>query len=428
MIAKLALRTLWRNRKRYRLVFLAVLVGFALVCLILGVSGGVLKSIKEKAARYFAGQITIRGYVNDSPAIENPDELVNYLAASSLPVRNISKRTIYYHSNAAIYYGGESIRQRRLIGVDFEKERSEFDSLRLIEGSLDHMLAGDRKQSILISKSASKLLGAHAGDAVLLYLTTHDGSANTTMLTVKGVFEENSLFGYVAYMDNEGLNELLALPQGSATDIALYFPSGYSENDAIKPLFKYLGTRYPVLPVTGRKDLSQALSDNPERYILTLISLDANLDTVKDLLDALNVILFFLFGIFLLIVMTGIVNTYRVILFERTKEIGTMRALGTGRLQVLRLFLAEAFFLAVSAAVFGTLLGVLMLAVVTNVPLTTIPGAGLFTNNGFLVFFLKPSLLVIAFTIMVASVVLAVSGTARKASTIPPAEALREEV
>lgn len=426
MIPRLALRTLWRNRNRYKLLFLAIFFGFSLVVLILGISSGALASIKQKASRYFAGQITVRGYRSDSPYIENPHELIALLKKTNIPFSTISKRSIYYSSNAAIYYGGESVRQRRLVGVDFKEELKEFSTLPFLEGSAESMIR--EKRGILISKSAAKILGAHVGDAVLVYLTTNEGQANTAELIVQGIFNETSLFGYAAYVNSIMLNELLNLPPESATDIALYFTKGVSENLFIKSLYRLLSAHYPVLPLVGRKDLAAELAKDERPYVLTVISLDANLDTIKDLLDALTVILYLLFAVFLFVIMTGIMNTYRVILFERTVEIGTMRALGLQRSQVLAIFLLEAFFLALASAVCGFIAGGALLIIISELSLKNIPGAGLFTNNGHLMLFLKPSYILIGFILLTIAVLLAVQGPARRASLLSPAEALREVV
>lgn len=426
MIAQLAVRTLWRNRNRYKLLFLAIFFGFSLVVLILGVSSGALASIKQKASRYFAGKITVRGYRNDSPYIEKPDDLVALLRASKIPFSTISKRSIYYHSNAAIYFGGESVRQRRLIGVNFNEELNEFSTLPFLEGSAAAMLR--ERRGILISKSAAKILGAHVGDAVLMYLTTNEGQANTAELIVQGIFNETSIFGYAAYVNHTMLNELLNLPPESATDIALYFPKGVSENMFIKSLHSLLAAHYPVMPLVGRGDLAAELAKDDRPYVLTVISLDANLDTIKNLLDALTVILYLLFAVFLLVIMTGIMNTYRVILFERTIEIGTMRALGLQRNQVLTMFLLEAFFLAAASALGGLIAGGGLLVIISNLSLKNIPGAGLFTNDGYLMLLLKPSYVAVGFILLTAAVLLAVQGPARRASLMSPAEALRETV
>jgi ABC-type antimicrobial peptide transport system permease subunit len=61
--------------------------------------------------------------------------------------------------------------------------------------------------------------------------------------------------------------------------------------------------------------------------------------------------------ILLVIVVVGILNTLAIAIRERTREIGTLRAIGMQRTQVLRLTLLEAFLLGLSGALLGAVLG-----------------------------------------------------------------------
>ena len=62
-------------------------------------------------------------------------------------------------------------------------------------------------------------------------------------------------------------------------------------------------------------------------------------------------------GLTLLITLSGLANTTDVSVLERTREIGVLRATGTGRAQVRGLFLAEAVLTAVLGGLIGTALG-----------------------------------------------------------------------
>ncbi|MQY77227.1 MAG: FtsX-like permease family protein [Spirochaeta sp.] len=59
------------------------------------------------------------------------------------------------------------------------------------------------------------------------------------------------------------------------------------------------------------------------------------------------------FILLLVITMVGITNTFRMIMLERTREIGTMRALGMQRGSVRNIFLSEALFIAIGALYAG---------------------------------------------------------------------------
>jgi len=64
-----------------------------------------------------------------------------------------------------------------------------------------------------------------------------------------------------------------------------------------------------------------------------------------------------LVGVLLFIVIVGIMNTLWIAIRERTREIGTMRAIGMQRAQVMRLFLLEAALLAFLGGTLGALAG-----------------------------------------------------------------------
>jgi putative ABC transport system permease protein len=78
---------------------------------------------------------------------------------------------------------------------------------------------------------------------------------------------------------------------------------------------------------------------------------------MKWAINAIDAISFFLVLIMLVIIVIGIVNTMFIAVRERTNEIGTLRALGMQRRQVLRVFLLEAAVLGAGASLFGAALG-----------------------------------------------------------------------
>src|SRR5262249_60616285 len=69
-----------------------------------------------------------------------------------------------------------------------------------------------------------------------------------------------------------------------------------------------------------------------------------------------------LIGILLVIITVGLMNTLWIAIRERTREIGTLRAIGMQRTRVLWMFVTEAFVLGLSATVSGAVLGMLICA------------------------------------------------------------------
>ena len=72
-----------------------------------------------------------------------------------------------------------------------------------------------------------------------------------------------------------------------------------------------------------------------------------------------DVIFLFLFIIFFIIVVMSVANTMSMAVFERTREIGTLRALGLKRRGVMLLFAIESSLLGILGTVGGILLTLL---------------------------------------------------------------------
>ncbi len=423
----LALRNLLLQRKRYAVISLAVVIGFALITFISGVTGGVLSTVKAKAARYFAGHVSVTGFSPErEQRITDPDRLVSLLRDGLGEVRAVSKRTVYYRQDATIFFGGESIRQRRLVGVEFEDEAAELRGMQFKDGGIDAMLGEGGGMGVLISRTASDLLSARVGDDVQLFLTTDSGQYNTTTLVVRGIFEEASLFGFAAYLRNEDLNRLTGRPAGAATDIAVYARDGVNLDRLGLEVRSALAEVAAVMPVLSSKnDRWDALEDSFDGEMLAVMTLNAHLAQITDILDAFSAVSYFVLFVFVVIVMVGILNTYRVIVYERTKEIGTMRALGMGRGTVIGLFINEAAMLAGGASVVGLVCGIAALRLLGLVDFSAIAAAGMFTEGGRLGYFIDPASTAFNLGAMVFAVMLAALGPARKAGAIRPVDAMR---
>ena len=435
----LALRNLYLQRKRYFLMGIAVALGFSLITILTALSNGALLTVKEKAARYYSGDITVYGLDSMTFDIKNPDEIisaVNYSphaakSVSTLPVKTASPRTVYYGKETRLFFGGKYIRILRPIGVDFDKEYEALREFPVSEGGIDGMLGTDGKKGILISRISARLLGAKVGDDVILNLVTTGGKQNTAVLVVKGIFEETGIFGYSAYVDRGLLNSLIQKDENWASEIALYIREGLNSARISSLVHEILSDRYDMLPeIESRRDFSRKRSDNRGNTnpVYAVISVDGQLDQLKDMLDAFLIVTYFVLIVFLLIVMAGILNTYRVLVYERTREIGTMRAIGMQSDDVKKLFLYEASSLSVISSAAGLVLGSFILFIISEyADLKNVPAADMFTVFGKLHFYLDFKTVLLNTAFMTGAVLAAAWGPAKKASSMPPAEALRKD-
>lgn len=132
-----------------------------------------------------------------------------------------------------------------------------------------------------------------------------------------------------------------------------------------------------------------------------------------------------IFVIMLVLVAAGITNTYRMVLMERTKEIGMLRCIGFRRSDIFRIFIYEAGLIAIAGSLAGIVASLPIGLLVHLIPFNPSGSLGSALARGRLTF--APHLLSLTFVclaVIVASV-LAVVGPARKASRLLPVEALR---
>jgi putative ABC transport system permease protein len=114
--------------------------------------------------------------------------------------------------------------------------------------------------------------------------------------------------------------------------------------------------RQPDADATEVKDaITQALTDYPNVQVLDQSEFKR---TIGDQIGQLLTFLFALLVLAVLIALLGIVNTLALSVFERTRELGLLRAVGMSKQGIRRTIVIEAFLIAVFGAVLGMIVGV----------------------------------------------------------------------
>jgi putative ABC transport system permease protein len=141
-------------------------------------------------------------------------------------------------------------------------------------------------------------------------------------------------------------------------------------------------------------------------------------------LKVIDVLKLVLLTILIAIVVTGIMNTMWIAIRERTREIGTLRAIGMQRGGVLRMFLLESFQMGIIGtmvgATGGTLIALLVNAAEIQVPLTV----QLFLMSDTLHLAVRPGMLLSASFWITVITTLAALYPAYRAARLPPVSAM----
>ncbi|MER6268728.1 FtsX-like permease family protein [Streptomyces sp900105755] len=204
----------------------------------------------------------------------------------------------------------------------------------------------------------------------------------------------------IFYLDTRTAQQTLVGRTGVFTNINVTAAPGVTDAQLKKNVAGELGTAYKVQ--TAKE------------------TADANQKDVESFLDVMKYAMLGFAGIAFLVGIFLIINTFSMLVAQRTREIGLMRAIGAGRRQVNRSVLVEALLLGVVGSVLGVGAGVGI-------------AVGLMKLMGSMGMHLSTSDLTVAWTTPVLGLVLGVVVTvlaaylpARRAGKVSPMAALRD--
>jgi putative ABC transport system permease protein len=196
-------------------------------------------------------------------------------------------------------------------------------------------LADDKIYGVAVAKGLARLLDLQTGSYAVAMTTTVDGQMNALDMEVFTLFQVGS---------EEMNDKVLQVPFRFAQ--SLYDTEGA---DRITVLLDELSYTKPF-----RDRLKSAISQQGlDLEVKTWDELSQWYREVKDMFD---VIFIFLFIIVFVIVVMSVTNTMSMAVVERTREIGTLRALGLKRRGVLLLFGLESWLLGICGTFVGFLL------------------------------------------------------------------------
>lgn len=334
----------------------AIAFGILIVILIGALSSGLLDNFLNNQASVFTGHILVRPLeknVRDNTVsfMRDDTEILKVIEETFDDIRIMAKRT---QSFGTFNHGSNSM-QQIILGIDFSEEEEIRKLLIFEEGGVDRM---EDPSGIIIAHNIAEGLQVHVGETVLVKLKTLDQVNNVGEFTIAGIISEDmgTMSALSAFANRAYLNELVQIAPEEYTELDVYFTEGKNTEIKASLLHRKLSDRgLQVLerPDDTRERLEIRSSLDKEDWdgsLLDISSIEENFEfafVVSGFLDAASLIVTL---ILLAIILVGIFNTMRITIYERTKEIGTMRALGMQRSVVRNLFLIETMLLALAGA------------------------------------------------------------------------------
>ena len=433
-LAKIALRNLNRQKKRSFLLGGAIAFGVLIVTVINGFTGSFVINVSENFSNILAGHIFIQGIEKNEEGkttdiIRDDSILLEAVKTIDIPYRYITRRSEF---RGTLMFQGTSVSQT-VVGAEWGEESLLRERLVLVEGSFENLLEDPR--GIILSDKIAEHLKVELGERITVRMRTSAGQENVGEFRLAAISHDPGFLGALsAYGSLCYINELLAVDCDEymtfgillerLSDIDRYAAPMYSELEAKLNMFSRKQDaedgRNPVTAMFEQSDEEEWTGTKYRFYTLNEVLSEA--DQIVRILNTTGlVILLILF----FIIMVGITNTFRMIMIERVKEIGTMRALGMQRPEVRNLFLLEALLLSMGGWLVGILLATVAMIILSMIFWGFDSPIFILLKNGYMTFKLVPRQVLLHFGVVALLTVLAALIPARKAANMHPVEALR---
>ncbi|MBI5951142.1 MAG: ABC transporter permease [Chloroflexi bacterium] len=331
---RLAWRNIWRHRRRTVIIIGAMGLSLALMMMYDGLIEGFNQAIYGNAIRVLGGNIQIHaaGYrekFESNPLLPLQDDEVAIQAALAQPGVISATRRIQTGGMVTNREGAFSL---SIIGIDPEAEAP----VSLIEQNIaeGRWLASDDQDVVLIGRGLADEMLLKVGDRITLVGSDVNKQNRQRTMTVVGIYdigvptnEKNTL--YISLAEAQSLYGL----GDQSTEIQVNIEQLGNEPAVVNALI-------PLLPGYEVESWEQ---NYPE--------LKTTISRKSSVMNVFGVIIIAIAGI-------GILNLLLMAIYERTREIGLLGAMGLKPRQIAALFILEGTLIGVVGAVAGAALGV----------------------------------------------------------------------
>jgi putative ABC transport system permease protein len=321
---RLARENATRNPSRTAATAAALMIGLALITFVAVLASGLTSSVEDAIERQVSADYVVQSESNFAPFEPATDGGVASVEGVRVsPVRGDFGRTL-----------GE---EWQVTGVDPATIASVYDFV-WIEGD-DGVATGLTESEALIESRLAEDEGVAVGDS----LTIEAANGRTLDVTIAGIYDAPSFWQMLGQISVPiaAFDATFERPQNLYTFVEA---DGGVSLDTTAALEAALD-RYPGAQLETRASFTESQSSS-----------------INQLLSLLYVLL----ALSVIVSLFGMVNTLVLSVFERTREIGMLRAVGMTRRQARRMIRHESIITALIGAALGLPLGVALAAIVTT--------------------------------------------------------------
>jgi putative ABC transport system permease protein len=330
---RLAWRNIWRHKRRTIIIVLAMSLSLALMMWYDGLMNGFTDAIYGNAVKVLGGNIQVhaegyRAQANSTPLLPLADAGAVVSAAEANPMVIAATQRI---NTGGLVTSREGAFAVGITGVEPEKElKVNIIGQYVTDG---RNLTSDDTDSLLIGKGLADAMNVKVGDRITMVGRSQHKEMRQRTMTIVGIYDLGmaDIEKQTVYIS---LNEAKSLYELSApTEVAIFLQHLGQENAVIDALPSDDGSGYEVESFQANyPDLANAITSK------------------TGVMNIFSVIIIAIAGV-------GILNLLLMAIYERTREIGVLGAMGLKPRQISVLFLLEGTMIGLVGVVVGVILG-----------------------------------------------------------------------
>jgi len=424
----IAARNLKQHTKRNLYLGGALALVTMLLVLLNGLADGIRATMLESASILLSGHVNVGGFYKVTSGMAAPlvTDFEKVLAETKKNVPELDFATARGRGYARAVSGSATM-DLILGGIDIEREKGFRRVIEAVSGSLDELT---KPGTILIFADQAKRLDLAVGDMLTLSAPTERGMYNTADLRVAAIAKNIGMLSSMsAFVPNAALLDLYQLKPGTTGALHLYLHDPAAAPAVAARLRTALAAAgWRVMDADPQpywmKLMNKVTLEDWIGQKLDVTTWEDEMSFVKWLLAAVSGLTGLLISILMVIVVIGIMNTMWIAIRERTREIGTLRAIGMQRRRVLGLFVLEAALLAVCGTAAGALGGWLVASLINAAHIVMPENVRVFLMSQELSLVVRPSSLVVDILVIAGVTTLAALYPARRAAGLRPITAI----
>jgi len=344
---KISWRNILRNPRRTIIIALIIAIGLVGMTFSWAFSNGFMKQSIDTLVNTHLSHIQIheKGF-NDNPVIKKnitESKKIYDLIKDNNNIKAITQRV----KSQGMINSTETSSGVMITGIDPETEINvsnikEF----LIEGKF---IEKDNKNTVYIGKKLAEDLKVGLGDKVVLMGQTINNEVGGAAFRVTGIYKSNS-----EEFDNSMVFTSLNSAQKlfEIKDFISEFAIIVKNPELLNETKADIVSKISVLPSPSNSKLQTTYE------VLTWKEI---MPGIASTIEMSNKIMYVFFLIVLISICFSIINTLFVVIFERFKELGIMKAIGTKPSQIFILVIFESFWMTVIGLIIGIVLSEIFL-------------------------------------------------------------------